>query len=205
MYIPKVNLATDKNEILEFMKRFSFATIITSKDNFPTATHLPFVATIRENKIVLTSHFAKANEHWQTIENNTVLVIFSEPHAYISTKNYDKELNVPTWNYISVHAYGQGKIITETDQTFEVIESTIKNYEATYLQKWAHFSEDYKLKMSKGIVAFEILVTDLQAKMKLSQNRTNTEQRNIINTLSKSTDTNEVTIAEYMKYNLSKK
>ncbi|MFN4813491.1 MAG: FMN-binding negative transcriptional regulator, partial [Bacteroidota bacterium] len=112
MYIPKVNLTSDKTEIIEFMKRFSFATIITSKDNFPTATHLPFVLTTKDDQIVLTSHFAKANEHWQDIESNSVLVIFSEPHAYVSTKNYDKELNVPTWNYISIHAYGQGKLIT---------------------------------------------------------------------------------------------
>lgn len=199
MYIPKVNIATDKTEIIEFMKRFSFATIITSKDNFPTATHLPFVVTTKDDHIVLTSHFAKANEHWQDIENKNVLVIFNEPHAYISTKNYDKELNVPTWNYISIHAYGQGKLITEIDKTFEILEKTIDNYETSYRQQWDNFPEDYKIKMSKGIVAFEIIITDLQAKKKLSQNRTETEQRKIIDTLSKSTDTNELLIAKYMK------
>jgi transcriptional regulator len=56
--------------------------------------------------------------------------------------------------------------------------------------------------MSKGIVAFEILVTDLQAKMKLSQNRTETEQIKIIETLSQSKETNEKIISEYMKENL---
>ena len=61
--------------------------------------------------------------------------------------------------------------------------------------------EDYKLKMSKGIVAFEIIVTDLQAKKKLSQNRTDNEKKKIIETLSKSKDTNEQLIAEYMKTN----
>jgi transcriptional regulator len=205
MYIPKVNLTSDKTEIIEFMKRFSFATIITSKDNFPTATHLPFVLTTKDDQIVLTSHFAKANEHWQDIESNSVLVIFSEPHAYVSTKNYDKELNMPTWNYISIHAYGQGKLITEQEKTFEILEATIDNYEAEYRQHWDNFSEEYKLKMSKGIVAFEILVTDLQAKKKLSQNRTDTEQKKIIETLSKSKDTNETIIAEYMKENLTDK
>jgi transcriptional regulator len=202
MYIPKTNLTTDKTEIVAFMKQFSFATIITAKDNFPIATHLPFVVTSKDENIVLTSHFAKANEHWQDIENNKVLVIFSEPHAYISPKNYDKELNVPTWNYISIHAYGQGKLITETEKTFEVLESTIDYYETSYKQQWDSFPEEYKLKMSKGIMAFEILVTDLQAKKKLSQNRTEIEQRKIIDTLSKSKDTNENFIAAYMKENL---
>jgi len=205
MYIPKINLTTDKTEIVAFMKQFSFATIVTANNNFPTATHLPFVVTTKNDNIVLTSHFAKANEHWQDIENNKVLVIFSEPHAYISTKNYDKELNVPTWNYFSIHAYGQGKLITETEKTFTVLEATIDNYETSYRKHWDNFPEDYKLKMSKGIVAFEIIVTDLQAKKKLSQNRTETEQRKIIETLSKSKDTNEKAIAEYMKENLRDK
>jgi transcriptional regulator len=87
------------------MKRYSFATIITAKNSFPIGTHLPFVVTTINDSLVLTSHFARANEHWQEIENSKVLVIFSEPHAYISAKNYDKKLNVPTWNYISIHAY----------------------------------------------------------------------------------------------------
>ena len=59
--------------------------------------------------------------------------------------------------------------------------------------------KEYKLKMANGIVAFEILVTDLQAKKKLSQNRTEIEKQKIIDTLSKSNDTNEQLIAEYMK------
>lgn len=198
MYIPKINSTTDKNEIVTFMKHFSFATIITAKDSSPIATHLPFLVTTKDDDVILTSHFAKANTHWEDIENSEVLVIFSEPHAYISTKNYDKELNVPTWNYISIHAYGQGKLITETEKTFEVLEATIDNYETSYRQQWDNFPKDYKLKMSKGIVAFEIIVTDLQAKKKLSQNRTDTEKKKIIETLSQSKDTNEQLIAEYM-------
>lgn len=199
MYIPKTNLTIDKNEIVSFMKQYSFATIITAKDSFPIGTHLPFLVTTKNDIVVLTSHFAKSNEHWQEIENSKVLVIFSEPHAYISTKNYDKELNVPTWNYISIHAYGQGKLITETEKTLEALENTIDNYETSYRQQWDNFPEDYKLKMSKGIVALEIIVTDLQGKKKLSQNRTDTEKKKVIEILSKSNNTNEQVIAEYMK------
>lgn len=203
MYIPKINLTTDRDEIVDFMKQFSFATIITSKDNIPIATHLPFIVTIKEDKVVLTAHFAKANEHWRDIEDSKVLVIFSEPHAYISTSNYDKELNVPTWNYISIHAYGQGNLISETDKILQVLEKTIDNYEISYRQQWDNFPEEYKSKMLNGMIAFEIIVTDLQAKKKLSQNRTETEKQKIINTLSKSNDSNERLIAEYMKTNKS--
>lgn len=201
MYIPKINLMDDKTEIVEFMQRFSFATIITATNNYPVATHLPFVVTVLDNTIILTSHFAKANDQWRQIENNKILVIFSEPHAYISTKNYEKEMDVPTWNYIAVHAYGQGKIYTATDEVYQLLEKTIDNYDADYKQQWYNLPEDYKLRMSKGIVGFEIIVTDLEAKKKISQNRSETEQKNIINALTNSTATNEKLIADYMKQN----
>lgn len=199
MYIPKINLATDKDEIVSFMRQFGFATILTAKDSFPIATHLPFVVKLQNDSITLISHFARANNQWKDIENNAVLVIFSEPHAYVSPTNYDKELNVPTWNYFSVHAYGIGKIVTETEQVMQLLETTIDTYEISYQQQWSSLPKDYKIKMAKGIVGFEIIVTDLQAKKKLSQNRSETKKLKIIDTLSMSNDTNARLIAEFMK------
>ncbi len=199
MYIPKFYLEEDLTSILFFMKRYSFATIITSQHNTPTATHLPFLISKRGEDIILTSHFARANKHWEDIEKTEILVIFSEPHAYISPSHYEKELNVPTWNYIAVHAYGKGEIISDTAKTFEVLENTIDNYEIAYRHQWDNLPDDYKLKMSKGIVPFEIIVTDLQAKKKLSQNKTELEQHNIVESLSKSEESGEREIAEYMR------
>lgn len=201
MYIPKHYLTTDREEIIGFMSRYSFAIIITVRENIPVATHLPFIISRREDNIILTSHFAKANQHWKEISENKVLVIFNEPHAYISPKHYDKELNVPTWNYFSVHAYGEGKLITDMQRTFEILETTIENYEIEYKKQWNHLPEDYKLRMAKGIVAFEVIITDLQAKKKLSQNKTADEQLKIIESLSKSNNTNERDIAKYMRQN----
>ena len=205
MYIPKMNVMTDREEMIAFMKKFSFATIITAKENFPVATHLPFLISVKDDKIVLTSHFAKANEQWAAVVENKVLVIFTEPHAYISPKNYDKNLSVPTWNYISIHAYGQGKFVTQTDKVIDILEATIDNYELAYMQQWNSLPEDFKMKMIRGIVAFEIEVTELQAKKKLSQNKTDAEQRRIINSLSGSNSDNERHIAAYMKQNLEVK
>src|SRR3954463_11438724 len=199
MYIPNLNIMTDKTEIVDFMQRFSFATIISAKDNYPVGTHLPFIVTLRGDNIILTSHFAKANEQWKDIENNKVLVIFNEPHAYISPKNYDKELNVPTWNYIAVHAYGQATLVTEQNKVLDILENTIEYYDHSYKQQWDDLPEGYKLGMIKGIVAFEMVVTDIQGKKKLSQNKTVNEQHKIINTLSGSMDSNERIIADYMK------
>lgn len=202
MYIPKFNRLEDQNEALDFIKTFSFGTIVTSKDNVPTATHLPFLIELKNEKILLTSHFAKANGQWKDVKENQVLTIFSEPHAYVSPRNYQKELNVPTWNYIAVHAYGKGRLITDTNKVKEVLENTILNYEASYKTQWDALPKDYKERMSKGIVAFEIEVEDLQAKKKLSQNKTAIEQKNIIHSLSNSLNSNEQLIAHYMEKEL---
>ena len=140
-----------------------------------------------------------AGEQWRDIEEHKALVIFSEPHAYISPKHYEKELNVPTWNYISIHTYGKGTLITETEDVIALLENTIDNYDSAYKEQWNKLPNDYKIGMSKGIVAFDIVVTDLQAKKKLSQNKTANEQLNIINELSNSTDSNERLVADYMK------
>lgn len=205
MYIPKSNLIADTEEIVAFMQQFSFASIITAKNNYPIATHLPFIVSTRDDKVILTSHFARANEHWQEIETTTSLVIFSEPHAYISPKHYDNPVSVPTWNYIAVHAYCQGKLIMDTEKTFTILEETIMTYETGYKQQWDSLPMDYKLKMQKGIVAFELEVIDLQGKKKLSQNKTPAEQQRIIEDLSNSGNDNESQIAHYMKLNLSTK
>lgn len=181
------------------MRQFSFATIITAENAFPIAPHLPFIVAVKDEHVMLTSHFAKANQQWRDIETSQVLVIFSEPHAHISPRNYEKALNVPTWNYISVHAYGKGKLVSDTNEIFNLLEATIDNYETSYRHQWDSLPEDYKRKMANGIVGFEIRVSELQAKKKSSQNRTEIEKQNIIDALSKSSDANEKKIADFMK------
>ena len=199
MFIPKDYIMADRAEALLFMKKYNFATIVTVKDNFQTGTHLPFVIEERNGKIMVLSHFAKANQQWHQIVLNKVLVIFSEPHAYISPSHYEKELNVPTWNYLSVHVCGQGKIITDTDKSFELLDKMINSYEPEYKKQWDQLPSEYKLKMLNGIVPFEIEVTDIQAKKKLSQNKTDKEKQTIISAFEKSNFNNEREIAVYMK------
>jgi len=198
MYIPAFNKFPDQQEAISFMQRYSFATIITADHDVPVATHLPFLIEQRDDKVVLLSHFAKANPQASAIIDKPVLVIFTEPHAYISPANYEKETNVPTWNYLAVHAYGKAGLLADGEETAGLLAKMINNYEAGYLQQWNNLPGDYKQKMMKGIVAFEIIVDDLQGKQKLSQNRSVLERENIINTLSKSEDSVESEIAKYM-------
>jgi transcriptional regulator len=199
MYTPKHFQLNNEQEAIGFMQRYSFATIVTATNNVPFATHIPFLVEQREGRIILASHFAKANPQAAEIIGKDVLVIFTEPHAYISPKHYEKETNVPTWNYIAVHAYGKPSILPEGEETADLLARMISNYETDYLAQWNGLPDEYKQRMMKGIVAFEIMVDDLQGKQKLSQNRSEVEKENIINALSKSSDTTEAEIGKYME------
>ncbi|HZY39127.1 MAG TPA: FMN-binding negative transcriptional regulator [Mucilaginibacter sp.] len=199
MYIPSFNKFEDQQQVLAFMQRYSFATIVSVKDNIPVATHLPFLVKVEDAKVILRAHFAKANPQAKDSIGQQVLVIFTEPHAYISPKNYEKTENVPTWNYLAVHAYGKCNLLESEENKAGLLTETIKTYERDYIKQWDSLSDDYKRKMMNGIVAFEIVVEDLQAKAKLSQNRSEVEQENIIRQLGDSAETTEKEIAEYMK------
>jgi transcriptional regulator len=198
MYTPKLNLMTDQQEAISFMQRYSFATIVTVANGVPSATHLPFVISQRDDKIILTSHFAKVNPQATEIFGCKPLVIFAEPHAYISPKHYESEQSVPTWNYIAVHAYGTATLIDKPEAKAALLEQTIQFYEAGYLKQWNGLSQDYKLKMMQGITGFEIVVDELQAKKKLSQNRSQQEKESIIAGLTASSISTEKDIADYM-------
>ncbi len=198
MYIPKLFLEENEEKILAFMREFNFATLVTAKNGFPTATHLPFIIEKREEKIILSAHLAKANAHWKHFDGE-ILVIFQEPHAYISPVLYGEMPNVPTWNYVAVHAYGRAKIFDETEN-LALLEKQIAVFDENYFQTdWQKISADYKKNLAKGVVAFEIEVTDLQAKKKLNQNKPGQAAENVIEAFENSDLENEKIIAEYMK------
>jgi transcriptional regulator len=136
VYTPKHFQLPDHQEAISFMQKYSFATIVTMLNGVPEATHLPFLVEQRNGQLVLVSHFVKANPQTGGIFNETSLVIFTEPHAYISPSNYEKEQNVPTWNYLSVHAYGKATLIDDKTQVADLLEKMIGFYEADYKKQW---------------------------------------------------------------------
>jgi transcriptional regulator len=198
MYTPKQFALEDAEKIVSFMQAYSFATLVTVRDGLPVATHLPFVVELREGSVILTSHMAKANPQWKDLAEQQALVIFTEPHAYISPSLYEHERNVPTWNYVAVHAYGQAVLQTEDHQALTILEAMMDSFEPAYKQQWDGLPEDYRLKLLKGIVAFRISVTDLQGKHKVSQNKTEAERQRIIESLSRGND-QERAIGEWMR------
>jgi len=201
MYVPQRFQFAERAEVLAFMRAYSFATIVSVGDEArPLASHLPFV--VEENAdgdIVLTSHFARANAQWCALEGREILVVFAEPHAYISPRHYDKTLNVPTWNYVAVHAYARARLITDEREVFAALEKMIDQYETDYRAQWSTLPQDYKDGLAKGIMAFELRVFDLLASRKLSQNKTTQERERIAHALEQSPDTSAQTIGKMMR------
>lgn len=204
MYIPVINEMNDRDEVMAFIKEHSFATIITNGGGVPIASHLPMVIEEEMDSLKIIGHFAKANSHWQLLNNQKSLIIFAEPHAYISPAHYESLVNVPTWNYIAVHVYGDCTLVTDDASSIAILEKTIGTYEAEYKKQWDALPADYKKANLNGIVCFEMKVTDIQAKKKLSQNKTSNERQSIIRQLEKSSNTLEVKIAGLMQKEIEK-
>src|SRR5690606_28043582 len=115
---------------------------------------------------------------------------FQGPHAYISSSWYEKE-NVPTWNYQAVHLYGAAKLMDEAELKADLAK-LMQKYEQhrEHPVLWETLSSEMLEKELKGIVGFKIHVTEVQAAFKMSQNRNETDYRNIIDHLKKEENAN---------------
>ena len=190
MYIPEHFRVEDRATALAFMRANPFAILVSSTSDGPFATHLPVVIRESAEHISIRGHVAKANPHWRYLDEQPhCLMIFHGPHAYISPSHYDSREVVPTWNYGAVHVYGNARMYSAPEDLLSLLHDLIPTFEAAYAQQWASLSEAYRFRMLGHIVGFEIVVTRVEAKMKLSQNRTRDEQQHIIDSLSQVSDT----------------
>lgn len=200
MYIPKHFEEKDRAKLVEFMKEYNFATLVNSAKKRYWATHLPFLIEESGGGIYLKAHMAKANPQWANFKpDEEVLVIFQEPHAYISPKLYEEQVSVPTWNYIAVHAYGVPQIMPSIEERISLLEDSFKVFESSFKDQWNTLPEDYKNELLDGIVAFSIKVTNIEGKFKLSQNRTEGDRGRIIQNLEGKSDKVKQDIAVFMK------
>lgn len=195
MYIPQHFAEHDLTRIKALVRDYAFATLVTVEKDLPFASHLPLMLK-SDDTLSIIGHMARANEQWQHFQtNNEVLVIFQGPHAYISPSNYEQG-GVPTWNYALVHMYGIARLVDDEYRLREIIESLSDKYEQSQSSPWP---AEYPDKMLNAIVGFEIEITRLEAKYKLSQNRSENDRQNIIANLSGSDDTLERNIASLMQ------
>ena len=200
MYIPEFNRLKDTTRALAFMQQNPFAIVVSAGDGSPFATHIPLLVAESEGGMLLRGHVARANPHWEMLEQEReTLAIFHGPHAYISPSLYGSQQSVPTWNYAAVHAYGRARVFHEPEPLTEVLLETITLFEQEYLEQWSGLNENYRAKMLSNIVGFEIAVTRLEAKFKLSQNRPEADQSRIIQSLESSDDSAISGVARLMK------
>lgn len=182
------------------MRANPFAILISSTPDGPFATHLPLVIREEGDRLILRGHVARANGHWQHLERDPhCLTIFHGPHAYVSPTNYETHESVPTWNYGAIHVYGNASVFSAPDELLGILHELIPMFEPAYAEQWASLSPAFRERMLSHIVGFEIAVTKLEAKFKLSQNRTRQEQENVIASLEGVTDTTVSETAELMR------
>ncbi|MFZ0760121.1 MAG: FMN-binding negative transcriptional regulator [Candidatus Sulfotelmatobacter sp.] len=200
MYIPEFNRVRDHAETIAFVRANPFAILVSHSDSGPFATHIPILIRDANNKMTLHGHMAKANPHCGLLQNDHESVaIFHGPHAYISPSLYENRESVPTWNYAAVHVYGKASVVTETEQLLEETREIINAFDPAYFAQWNSLSDKFRHGMLKHIVGFEMAATRIEAKFKISQNRSKADQAKVIASLGQSTDSAAVEIAKLMQ------
>ncbi|WP_397569557.1 FMN-binding negative transcriptional regulator [Schlesneria sp. T3-172] len=204
MYTPNSFRISDTSELHAIIRKHSFAMLVTHGKSGMTATHLPLLFDAGENSHgVLLGHMARANPQWRETEGE-VLVIFPGPHAYISPTWYETPRTVPTWNYVTVHAYGSLQLIEDRDRLHDILTRTVTVYEERMPKPWSYDINDPEMeKMLKSIVGFQINVSRLEGKAKLNQNHPEERRRRVIRALESQPGDDSRDIAKRMAASLS--
>ena len=203
MYVPKHFALDDAAELSAFVRANPFATVVSLHEGAMVATHVPVLLdgdASAGGRLV--GHFARANTHWQAFDGTSEsLVIFAGPHAYVSPAWYNETPAVPTWNYAAVHVYGAVRAIEDPEAILPVIDRLIATFDR---QGYTRDSvpQDYRLNMARGTVGFEMTISRVEGKAKLSQNRPVEDRRSVVHHLSQSEDATEVSLAELMQTHL---
>jgi transcriptional regulator len=203
MHIVKYYREENREKILEFIRQNGFATLVAYDGEKPVAGHLLMETVEDGENLRINGHMSRANPLWKMFEKTSqVLVIFQGPHTYISPTWYN-HVNVPTWNYQSVHVYGKPKLITDRNESYGILKRLIDRYETTTSYKLETLPQDFVEKEMKGIAAFQVEATQIEANYKLSQNRDDESYRSIVAHLEQRTDDLSHEVAKAMKQNRS--
>jgi transcriptional regulator len=196
MYSPAYNQLEDRAELIEFMRANGFVVLVTGTGGILHASHLPAMVQEHEGQIRVDMHMARANPQWKEFfDDEEVLVVFPGPHAYVSPRWYEEKERVPTWNYAAAHAYGTPRIIDDKNLKLQSQRRLIAALDPQWLPRFDALRREYVDKMLDGIVNFELAVTRIDTRWKLSQNRTRREQELIVSELERSSDSSERALA----------
>lgn len=174
LYVPDSFAENDLATLHAFIAAHAFATLISPDAHDPPITHLPLLLDARRGEHgTLLGHVARANPHWRHLESgSTALALFHGPHAYVSPGWYVNHPSVPTWNYAVVHVHGRPRVTHEATELEGLVARLVEAFEHSREPPWRmQLPDDYQAQMLGAIVGFEIEITRITAKFKLSQNR----------------------------------
>jgi transcriptional regulator len=215
VYVGSSFAERDTAELHAWIRAWSFATLVTSAGGEPEATHLPLILdTERGGRGVLFGHVARANPVWKRFDGRApALAVFHGPHAYVSAGWYPSTRQVPTWNYLAVHATGVPHVIEDAAKVFELLRELMRVNERALPpgaravgagpRELADIPFAHLDRLSRGIVAFALPIEKLEGKKKLSQNKKPAEQRAVIEGLRAAGDPHSLAIAERMEKELA--
>jgi len=179
MYIPRHFEETRVDVLQQLIRDEPFGALVTVGGNGLEANHLPFELDAAAGPFgTLRGHVSRANAVWRD-SNPAVeaLTIFQGPQRYVTPSWYPTKAEtgkvVPTWNYVVVHAYGPIRFIDDPAWLLAHVERLTERHEADRERPWqvSDAPEDYVAGLVRGIVGFELPVTRLAGKWKVSQNR----------------------------------
>lgn len=214
VYIPRHFEVSEWNEITSFVVRARAADLVTvNPAGMPVATLMPCLwdsSSIGESDFGrLVMHMAKANPQWKSINPSTQgLAIIHGRQAYVSPSNYEGKFTdhkvVPTWNYQSVHLSGSVEVSEDVELLRQIVSDLTDFHEAERDAPWIVSDADPKYLEAQlhGIVAVTLRVTKVEAKYKLSQNRSVEDRKRVIDDLANSQLSDDLEISEEMEKTL---
>lgn len=195
MHIPPAFRETDLPFIHQTIRAAGLANLVTATADGLVCTPLPLFLEDGEGAMgTLYGHVAKANPQWKAPPLGEAMAIFMGPDAYVTPAWYTgKERDgkvVPTWNYVAVHAYGPVEFFEDADRLLGVVRRLTDRHEAARPQPWAvgDAPPDFIQAQLRGIVGVRLPIARIDAKRKMSQNRTPEDRANVKAALSASDD-----------------
>ena len=179
MYLPPA-FREDRLEVLHAaVRELAFASLVTHGAEGLEASHIPLhLLPQPAPRGSLIGHVARANPQWRLAQSpRPALAIFLGPHAYVSPDWYPNKhatgRDVPTWNYIAVHAHGTLELIEDPGEVRAMLDQLTAQHEAGRLRPWkvSDAPADYIDQQQRHIVGLRLTITRLEGKWKLSQNR----------------------------------
>lgn len=182
MYLPDRFCESRPERWLALLADHRLGTVVSLCDGLPCANHYPLLWEHTEGGALrLCGHMARANPQWRCwLASPQVLVVVLGPHGYVSPSWYESP-GVPTWNYAAVHLRGEAGLIEDRAALAALLARATEALEAELEAPWrADLESGPEARLLEKVVGFEIRVHEVQAKLKLSQNRTPADRAGVI-------------------------